>query len=115
MSFKDQLLQDIREVFLNPDEFGESHVINGVPLFCIVDESMDGLTGPRADGFANSSMIGLDEQTRVIHLEDSALSPRPVPGQTLDIDGESWTVLPDANAVTLALGLLILKVSRAFS
>lgn len=115
MSFRDQALRDIHEVFLNPDEFGETHLVNGKEIVCIVDDGMAGLKGSSADGFNNSGMFTLDEQVRVIHLADSALSPRPVPGQTLDIDGESWTVLQDAGAVSVSLGLLTLKLSRAFS
>lgn len=114
MTFRDQLAEDIRSVFLNPDEFGEIHFIDGREVACVVNDGMNAMKGPSADGFDNSSMLGIDEQVRTLHLAD-CLSPRPVPGQALEIDGETWTVVPDASAVTCAAGLLTLKLARAFS
>lgn len=113
MTFRQQLAEDIRSVFLNPDEFGETHCIDGMEIVCVVNDGMNAMKGPAADGFANSSMLGIDEQVRTLYLAD-CLSPRPVPGQALEIDGETWTVIPDASAVTVAEGLLTLKLSRAF-
>lgn len=114
MTFREQLAEDIRAVFLNPDEFGEIHFIDGREIVCVVNDGLNAMKGASADGFDNSGMIGIDAQVRTLYLAD-CLSPRPVPGQALTIDGETWTVIPDAGAVTVAEGLLTLKLARAFS
>ena len=114
MTFKEELTADIGGIFLNLDEFGELHVIDGVERPCIIDDSLEGLEGKAAAGIENSSMLGLDGEGRTIYLADE-IRPRPVPGQNLEIDGETWTVIPDAGAVSVHEGLLVLKLLRAFS
>lgn len=37
--FKDMVQADIKEIFLNFDEFGEIHTINGEEVLIIVDEN----------------------------------------------------------------------------
>lgn len=37
MTFKDCVAADIKAVFLNQEEFGESHLINGKSMICVVD------------------------------------------------------------------------------
>ena len=39
MTFKEQIALDNKQVFLNFDEFGEEHVINGEKMLCIVDNN----------------------------------------------------------------------------
>lgn len=115
MNFREQLAQDIRSVFLNPDEFGETHFIDGREIICVVDDGMNAMKGSTADGFDNSGMLGIDERVRTLLLAEPDIFPRPVPGQALNIDGETWRVIPDAGAVTVAEGLLTLKLARSFS
>lgn len=38
-TFKDVLHQDVKRVFLNIDEFGEMHNINGQDVLVVIDES----------------------------------------------------------------------------
>ncbi len=38
MSFKEILQQDIKQTFLNPDEFGEEHTVNGKPMVIVTDD-----------------------------------------------------------------------------
>ena len=37
--FKDMIQEDIKNVFLNFEEFGETHEINGVEVLVIIDEN----------------------------------------------------------------------------
>jgi hypothetical protein len=39
MGFKEQLFKDIGNVFMNPDEFGESHTVDGKKMNVIVDNA----------------------------------------------------------------------------
>ena len=38
-AFKEMIQNDLKEVFLNPEEFGESHVIDGKEMTIIIDEN----------------------------------------------------------------------------
>ena len=39
MTFKEQIAKDNRTVFMNQDEFAETHLINGVEMPCTVDNN----------------------------------------------------------------------------
>lgn len=39
MSFKDVIRNDIKQVFLNFEEFGEYHRLNGQEILLIIDEN----------------------------------------------------------------------------
>ena len=38
LSFKEILQQDVKAVFLNPLEFGETHLVNGKPMTIVSDD-----------------------------------------------------------------------------
>ena len=38
MNFKDILENDIQNTFLNSEEFGETHNLNGIDVICVTDE-----------------------------------------------------------------------------
>jgi len=38
MNFKDILENDIQNIFLNLEEFGETHNLNGTDVICVTDE-----------------------------------------------------------------------------
>lgn len=38
LSFKEILAQDVKQVFLNPAEFGETHLVNGEPMTIVLDD-----------------------------------------------------------------------------
>ena len=38
LSFKEILQQDVKNVFLNPLEFGETHLVNGEPMTIVLDD-----------------------------------------------------------------------------
>ena len=39
MTFKEILRKDIEQVFLNPEEFGEEHIVNGKPMMIMIDDN----------------------------------------------------------------------------
>ena len=39
MGFKELLRQDVKNVFLNPAEFGEEHTVNGKRMQIIIDDN----------------------------------------------------------------------------
>lgn len=114
MTFREQLRQDVLDVFLNLEEFGETFCIDGKEYVCIADDSWAGLDGSSRDGLNNAGLLALDGHLRTLYIADSII-PRPVPGQELNINGEIWRIALDAGAVSIEQGLLTLKIIRTFS
>lgn len=100
MTLRAQLALD-RATFLNPEEFGEEIVIDGVAVTAVRDDDLiiERTQGPRAEGaFA---------KRRVFHLA-SGLITTPVEGQRVDVGDARWYV----EQVSEAEGMLELTLLR---
>lgn len=113
-SFKEQLEDDIQQVFLNLDEFAEEIEIDGKLYKAVLDCSQAGFHTASRDSFSNIGGIGLIENSCTLYVEDK-FENRPVPGQVLDINGEKWLVNDTSGSVHPEKGLLILSISREWN
>ena len=88
MTFKEQMQQDIGDVFLNPAEFGEEHLINGKKMVVSIDD--DGLLDreKRIEG----SMDGTYMAQMLLYVSAEDFGPRPPIDRTIDVDGRPWVV-----------------------
>lgn len=89
MTFKEALAQDAATVFLNPAEFGEEMVIDGVSMPAMWGEesaSARDVHGVGLDGW------GVNAESAVLLVLKNAM-PRPVPGQRITVDGITWSVI----------------------
>lgn len=84
MSFKDDILNDINNVFLNLEDFGEEHIIDGKPVICMFDD--DALKVR-----SGSNELSVSESTLLLFAKVSDL-PRKVSGDDLLIDGRIYVV-----------------------
>lgn len=85
MSFKEMLEQDINNVFLNIDEFGSKHFIEGREITCIFD---DEALRERQSG----SELGVSESSILIFANTKDLpSPKGV-NEHINVDGKEYTV-----------------------
>ena len=84
MSFKDDILNDINNVFLNLEDFGEEHIINGKPVICTFDEDALKIR-------SGSNELNVSESTLLLFVKESDL-PRKVAGDDLHIDGRIYVV-----------------------
>ena len=84
MSFKDDILNDINNVFLNLEDFGEEHIIDGNPVICMFDD--DALKVR-----SGSNELSVSESTLLLFAKVSDL-PRKVAGDDLLIDGRIYVV-----------------------
>lgn len=91
-TLKDQILLD-RAVFLNPKEFGEEMLIDGIPCLGVWTDEQD---QPVKQFFGQGwdEVMGVFTMERVLYFmrTDGAKMDIPVPTQELDIDGKRWTV-----------------------
>ena len=76
---------DIGELFLNLDEFGEVHTIDGNEVTVIVapDEKIE---------LAGGYMLGLSQSHIKIHAKSSSLPTRKASGAQVNFDGTEYTV-----------------------
>jgi hypothetical protein len=84
MSLKDEILNDINNVFLNLEDFGVIHLIDNKEIVCIVDDDTLKLR-------AGSNELSVSESTLLLFVKESDL-PRKVVGEDLLIDGRIYIV-----------------------
>lgn len=83
MTFKDVVAADIEKVFLNTDEFAESHRIDGEDITCVLDE----------DKAVPNKIDGVYTMRRRLFISQLALGYRPEPEQKIKIDDNYFYVL----------------------
>ena len=87
-TFKNILQQDIRKVFLNPDEFGEMHNINGQEVLIIIDENE--LTEREKRIRRNEGE--LHKKQLLFYIAAKDFGTLPAPGKILKLDGKQYTI-----------------------
>lgn len=84
MSFKDEIADDLA-IFLDEEEFAETHNIEGKDVVCIVDD--DALQEQKI-----KSATGTYTGKKLIHVKGTALEGRPAVDGKLFFDGKPYTV-----------------------
>lgn len=85
--FKEQLFKDM-DVFINMDEFASLHNINGVDMYCIIDED---LFEERGQTQAESNFNGVYLKTKSIFIRKEDIY-KPEVDERFDIDGRHYLV-----------------------
>lgn len=103
--FKDAVHNDIKAVFLNLEEYGEWHRLNGVTVQCLIDEnSTQGSDTERIVGvLANLQTSGVFANLQTIYVSADDI-PAPVEGEILSIDGSMHLV----KSVSKEAGMLVI-------
>lgn len=104
MSFKDQIKQDLSDVFLNLDEFADLHRIeeNEVPV--VIDSDIMAKLSKSGD----NCIHGMDEADMVIMGKASDLPKNLDPGRLLNLDGREVIVV----TTTSEMGLVQIAVRQ---
>lgn len=84
--FHDMVKADLA-VFLNADEFAETHTINGVSVLCVIDTDSTGDVGSSL----SSSLEGVFLNTQRVFFKKGAFTP-PAVDKQVRIDGSRHTV-----------------------
>lgn len=109
MSLHDDIADEVT-VFLDPEEFGEEHILDGCPIVATVEDLNDALSSGSANGFEDAGSLGLIAHRRTLRCAD-VLDPRPVAEQQVELDGEDWLV----EKATPEMGVLVITLTRAFA
>ena len=88
MTFKEAVASDVHEVFLNTDEFSDTHMVNGVQMTVQVDDNEQ---IEREKRF-NQNMDGLFTNQKLIYVAADDFGPLPKQGTILRLDNRTYTV-----------------------
>ena len=108
-AFKDQVDSDVSLVFLNCEEFAETHNLNGVECVCIIESPTT--REKLINGADYSGYEGIHGETLTIYVKQSELEElpeeqMPIEGQVFKVDNAIYTV---TNCVE-EMGMLIIEL-----
>lgn len=104
MSFKDQIKQDLSDVFLNLDEFADLHRIEGKEVPVVIDSDIMA----KLSKIGDNRIHGMDEADMVIMGKASDLPENLNPGRLLNLDGREVIVV----TTTSEMGLVQIAVRQ---
>lgn len=104
MSFKDQIKQDLSDIFLNLDEFADLHRIEGKEVPVVIDSDIMA----KLSKIGDNRIHGLDEADMVIMGKASDLPENLDPGRLLNLDGREVIVI----TTTSEMGLVQIAVRQ---
>ena len=102
-SFKEQIQADISNVFLNGEEFGALHTVNGKQLTAVID---DNELLERDKSRVGMHTDGLYQSRRLLYVKKADYGPRPAVGAALSLDGRMCRV----KGCTEEAGVLAIEV-----
>lgn len=82
--FKDAIANDVKSVFINCDEFGDVHTVNGERVPCVVDTDVT--------AGADKSLEGVFVNAVTLYIAVSDIEERPVEGEILVLDERIYLV-----------------------
>lgn len=100
MDFKEMVEADITSVFLNPEEFGETHRIGDQDVVCVIDRDV---YGQKDAGFE-----GITDNTMTLYAKAGSM-PRPSVGKKLPVDGSFHLV----QSVSVEMGMLVIRLEES--
>lgn len=102
-TFQDCVAFDLRHTFLNADEHGEVHTIDGREMTIVLDE--DALL-ERDAARGGVHMDGLYKTRRLFYVAKADYGGRPPSGKALNLDGRPYRVLE----ATETAGMLSIEI-----
>lgn len=104
MSFKDQIKQDLSDIFLNLDEFADLHRIEGKEVPVVIDSDIMA----KLSNIGDNRIHGMDEADMIIMGKASDLPENLDPGRLLNLDGREVIVV----TTTSEMGLVQIAVRQ---
>lgn len=104
MSFKDQIKQDLSDIFLNLDEFADLHRIEGKEVPVVIDSDIMA----KLSKIGDNRIHGMDEADMVIMGKASDLPENLDPCRLLNLDGREVIVV----TTTSEMGLVQIAVRQ---
>ena len=108
MSFKEQVMRDLDNVFLNLDEFAEMHRVEGKTIPVVIDK--DSFVKMGGQGSKQGQILGIVEADILLMAKVSDLPPEKAPGGFLNLDGREHIIT--AWGVNMGFAEIALKQNR---
>ena len=90
MGFKEQLFKDIDAVFLNPEEFGESHTVDGKTMNVIVD-NMEIIERSKKQ-IEEGRIEGIYKRQLLFYVSRKEFGKLPAVGRILTFGGKDYLI-----------------------
>lgn len=103
MNFREMLDDDIKNVFLNVEEFGSEHFVEGKKITCIFD---DEALRERQSG----NELGVSESSMLLYACVNDLPSQKGAGEHLLVDGKEYVI--DDWAVNMGMATIALSQTR---
>lgn len=88
--FKDMISNDIKNTFLNVDEFSDEHLINGKKIPCQIDENE---AVERQTRSVKINTDGIYKKQKLIYVAASDFGKLPYIGRIIDLDNRDYRVV----------------------
>ena len=97
MTFKEQIVSDNRTVFMNLDDFSETHNINGKDIPCLIDNN-ELIDRERRYKYQHSMYAdGIYMKQLLIFVRAEDFGPLPVIGRVITFDKKMYTISDSIN------------------
>ena len=90
MGIKEIAYNDISTVFLNPEEFGEEHVVDGMAMNIVMD-NVEIIERSKKQSEAGR-IDGVFKRELLFYVSRSDFGPMPAQGRILTLDGRKYIV-----------------------
>lgn len=105
--FKELAYQDIRNVFMNQEEFGEKHMVDGKEMTVIIDGNE---VTERSRRQADAGRIeGIYLRQIMLYVSRQEFGPLPASGRLLKLDGTRYRVMDatdEGGIYSITLGVI---------
>ncbi len=88
MKLKELMAAEVEEVFLNPEEFGESHMVNGLEMLII----MDGNEMIEREKRVKNHAEGIFRKQILFFVAAEEFGALPAIGREISVDGKKYRV-----------------------
>lgn len=92
-SFEEILARDVDAAFINPDEFGSIHILDGKEMHILIDDNEI----IEREKKMKSNMDGIFAKQKLIYVKPEEFGPEPARGRQIVMDGKPYRVLDATN------------------
>lgn len=96
MSLKDQIAKDIDKVFLNLDDFADSHVIEGEDITCVISTDAQ-------NKIVNGRILGQIEADTFLYAKTEKAPRYRSPESIINVDGKEMVVVKWAESMGMVV------------
>lgn len=84
---KKMIADDVQKIFLNENELADKHIIDGIEIECIVDDSIDNVMELKSMQYAE----GVNITSKILFIKEGYIE-YPDIGQQIELDGNLYSV-----------------------